>query len=374
MDALDGAAVREIRAALALAGVEGLGPARARILIDRCGSARAVIAGSPALPAGLPDRVGRRIRRARPVPRSRIEELSERGIRVLAYGSPGYPPALAHLHDPPVVLFLTGPLRLPGPRAVTIVGTRKATEYGRRMARDLAGGLARAGWCVVSGMARGVDGAAHRGALDAGGRSVGVLGSGLDHEYPASHRRLYGRMRRRGLLVSEFPPEEPPVAGLFPRRNRVLAALSRAVVVVQAGRRSGALITVDHALDLGREVLAVPGPVGPEASVGVHRLLRDGAGLVTSAEDVLEVLGVDGEGEGAASGPPAAAPGGREAALLAPLGEGPRPVEELARAAGLPVVEATARLAVLEVAGRVRALPGGRYELARETPSGRSGV
>lgn len=373
-------AERELRSALALSEVEGLGPAGFRALVDRFGSAsRAVrrLSGGVARPdlagAAASAAVRRRLEEVVPAPASRLERLRRRGLRLVSYGGPGYPPGLGHLHHPPPVLYLQGPLELPDGRGVAVVGTRRATGYGRRMARDLAGELAAAGWTVVSGMALGVDGAAHGAALDAGGPTVGVLGSGLGHEYPASHRGLYARMRERGLLASEFPPELPPAPGLFPRRNRVIAALAEAVVVVQAGRRSGALITAGHALELGREVLAVPGPVGPPASEGVHALLRDGAAPATRALDVFRALGVEGDdtGRGGRAGLPALPPDlsdeEAEAAgrLLEALGDGPRGADGLGREAALSGGELAAMLSRLEVHGRIRQVPGGRWELER---------
>lgn len=392
----------ELRAALALAGVRGLGPARYRALVDRFGSPLAALersrSGGAAHLVTAP--VRRRLKGLRPAPSGRLAELRARGIRLLAYGLDGYPGRLEHLHHPPPVLYLQGPLGRPSGSVVAMVGTRRATGYGRRIARDLAFDLASSGVRVVSGMARGIDGAAHRGALEAGGETLGVLGSGLDHEYPATNRRLFERVREEGALMSEFPPEEPPAPGLFPRRNRIIAALAEAVVVVQAPSRSGALITADHALELGREVFAVPGPVGPAASVGVHRLLREGAAPATCAEDVLrhatelERRGETVAGEGAAapsgsgrgvegaSGSAAAAPGsalasafGEEAtaaaAILELLKETPAGADRLARRAGLAAGPAQSLLARMELDGYVRGLPGGRYELnpRRERPT-----
>lgn len=375
MDAL--ARREELRAALGLAAADGVGAVRFRRLVDRFGSARAALREGPAaarsgaLPADLASVDG-----ARPVPAGRLEALDERGIRVVSYGLRGYPGRLGHLHRPPPVLYLEGAGELPARRAVAVVGTRKATGYGRRMARDIAGGLARAGWTVVSGMAAGVDGTAHRAALDAEGRTVGVLGSGLDHEYPAAHRGLYRRMRADGLLATEFAPEIRPEPAFFPRRNRIIAALADGVLVVQAGRRSGALITVDHALELGREVFAVPGPVGPAASVGVHGMLRDGAVPATGPGDVLEALGGDapgrpggdegsGDGEGpgrdrlaAAFGSDAEAAG----ALYRGLADGPRHADELAEETGLDAGTTAVLLGRMELEGWVRGLPGGRFE------------
>lgn len=375
MDALSRRA--EARAALGLLAVEELGPGRFRALVDRWGSARAALssAGRIRPDRTLPRPVVERIRRARPAPAERLEELEDRGMRLAVYGGPDYPDRLGHLAFPPPVLWLQGPGSLPARHAVTVVGTRKATGYGRRMARDLGASLAGTGLTVVSGMAAGVDGAAHRGALEAGGATVGVLGSGLDHEYPSAHRGLYRRMREEGLLASEHPPPEPPRKAWFPRRNRILAALAEAVVVVQAPRGSGAIITADLALDLGRDVLAVPGPVGPAASEGVHRLLREGAAPATCAADVLAALrgpdaADDREGPSRPDPDRVAALAGPEAprarSLCRSLLEGPRDGDELARAAGLGAAETASVLSRLELEGAVRSLPGGRWELVPE--------
>ncbi len=380
MDPLTGREERELRAALGLAEAGAVGAIRYRELVDRHGSARRVLERADAIVAGgeVPPSVARALRAARPADGQRLERLRSRGIRVVAYGGPGYPAALGHLYAPPPVLYLTGPDELPTRRVVAIVGTRSSTSYGRRVTRDLAAGLAMAGCTVVSGMARGIDAAAHRAALDAGGATVGVLGTGLDHTYPRINRPLYRRMREAGLLASEFPPAEPARAPYFPRRNRIIAALARAVVVVQAGRKSGALITSGQATNLGREIFAVPGPVGPAASVGVHDLLRDGAAPATSAADVLKAMEWAADGEDAASevdedgrkGPSRDrlagllgrdAPAG--AAVCAALSEGPRDADDLAVEAGLDAATAAALLGRLELEGVVRGLPGGRYVL-----------
>lgn len=383
MDALSDR--EELRAALGLAGEAWLGAVRYRELVDRHGSARRVLERAGAIVASgeVPPTLAAALRKARPADGERLDGLRERGVRLVAYRGPGYPDTLRHLHAPPPVLWLTGPGELPAARAVAVVGTRRSTSYGRRITRDIAGGLAAAGCTVVSGMARGIDAAAHRAALDAGGATVGVLGTGLDHAYPAVNRPLYRRMRDAGLLASEFPPDEPARAEYFPRRNRIIAALAAAVVVVQAGKKSGALITSDQASRLGRTIFAVPGPVGPAASVGVHELLRDGVEPATSAADVLTSMGwgEDGEEEG-----PIPAAGvsrdrlagilgrdaGAGAAVCAALAEGPRDADDLAARAGLDAAGAAALLGRLELEGIVRGLPGGRFTL--EGPAGPSGT
>lgn len=220
-----------------------------------------------------------------------LDRCRELGIRIAVRGDERYPAALLPLADPPAVLFLRGSLELLDRPSIAIVGSRRATATGRRTAERLGRELSAAGVTVVSGMALGIDGAAHRGALEGRGGTVAVLGSGPDRSYPKAHSRLFEEILERGLIVSEFPPGEPAQPFHFPRRNRILAALSAGVVVVQAARRSGALITVEHALDLGREVFAVPGSVERRQSEGVNALLRDGAHVLVRARELLEVMG-----------------------------------------------------------------------------------
>jgi len=296
-------------------------------------------------------------------------------VRRVRRGSGEYPDRLLHLHEPPAVLWARGPLRLPSGRMLGIVGTRRATEYGRRVAHDLAYDLASAGWVVVSGLAGGIDAAAHRGALAAGGKTIGVLGCGINRVYPVSNRDLYGAIGRRGLLLSEYGLDSSPQKYRFPERNRIIAALASALVVVQAGERSGALITADLALELGREVLAVPGPVDQAVSRGVNALLRAGAAVVESAEDVLWELGASpvrppGDAQGslfAGDDEWEDMPGGPGGRLRRQLAEGPAPLHDLATAAGLDVAEALAALSRLELGGVVRSLPGHRFELVRRS-------
>jgi DNA processing protein len=371
----------EALAALGLVAVPGLGDRRIRTLFERHGGFEPALA---ALRAGAPDvRLPAEIReagtRARRADAEAVMRLLPPGGRVVVMGAQGYPSELLRLADPPPVLWLQGPLEAGSGRAVCVVGTRTATEYGRRMARRLAAGLAEAGWRIVSGLARGVDAEAHRGALEAGGETVGVPGCGLGHVYPASSRDLYAALRRRGLLLTELPPGERPAPAWFPRRNRILAGLSRAVLVVQAGPRSGALITAREAAEIGVDVLAVPGRADLAASEGSNALIRDGAGLVARVADALDALGEirpDPDAAGPASPPgrgvrrhPAGGTGSprneAEDSLVRRLHAGPGHVDALAGEAGLGIPEALAALGRLEAAGLVRGLPGGRYEAIR---------
>jgi DNA processing protein len=220
-----------------------------------------------------------------------IDLCRAKNIEILTESHAGFPRALREIHDPPGVLFVRGELRPADALAVGIVGTRHATQYGLRQAERLSGALARAGFTIISGLARGIDAAAHRGALAAGGRTIAVLATGVLDIYPPEHDRLAEEIVAGGALVSETPPGGQPLAGMFPQRNRLISGLSLGVIVVEAADRSGALITARHAMEQGREVFAVPGNVDSRTSRGCLRLIRDGARLVISPDDVLEELG-----------------------------------------------------------------------------------
>ncbi len=274
----------------------GVGGRMYKVLVEHFGSPAAVLAASESSLREVPG-VGPKLARAivggegRPEITAELELCRRHGIRLLTSDQPAYPHALKEIHDPPGVLFLRGTL-LPGDAlAIAIVGTRHATHYGLRQAERLAGSLARAGLTIVSGLARGIDAAAHRAALAAGGRTIAVLAAGVLNIYPPEHQTLAEEIAAQGALLSESPPDGQMLAGMFPQRNRLISGLSLGVIVVEAGDRSGALITARHALEQGREVFAVPGSVENRNSRGCHRLIRDGAKLVESPDDVLEELG-----------------------------------------------------------------------------------
>jgi DNA processing protein len=268
-----------------------------------------------------------------------------------------FPELLRHIHDPPRVLFLRGRAspEVLGQAAVAIVGARACSPYGAQVARMLGRELAAAGLVVISGLARGVDGEAHRGALEAGGVTVAVLGCGIDRDYPAAHAELARRIRDRGLVVSEYEPGIEPAPWRFPARNRIIAGLTAATVIVEARERSGALITADFALEDGREVFAVPGEITSSLATGTNRLLRQGATPLTSSEDVLELFGL-----AAAQRPRAPALGATAAAVLERLSDGVASADELARATGLEPGPVAAALVELELAG-VASEADGRY-------------
>lgn len=311
--------------------------------------------------------------------RAAVERVAALGGRVVTYGAAEYPGWLRHIPDPPAILYCVGPLRLDQEPAVAVVGSRRPSRYGLRMAALLGRELAAAGVTVVSGLALGVDGAAQRAALEAGGATCAVLGCGVDVVYPPGQRQLYLEIARRGLLVSEYPPGTPPLKHHFPERNRIISGLCRGVVVVEGGPRSGSLITAHHALAQGREVCAVPGEVGNPLAEGPLRLIQDGAWLVTSGEDVLAALGiapagavaVPGDRVESGAGMPALVPGDPASqAILAALEPGPAPVEALAARTGLELPDLLAALSILELAGAVGRLPDGSIHRIKRSGGG----
>jgi DNA processing protein len=274
-------------------------------------------------------------------------ELHARGLHWLGRSEPGFPPLLAAIHDPPPGLFLrgAGASDLLGRTAVAIVGARSCSPYGSQVARTCARELAAAGLVVISGLARGVDGEAHRGALEAGGITLAVLGCGVDRDYPASHRELAARICERGLIVSEYAPGVEPAPWRFPARNRIVAGLARATVVVEARERSGALITADFALEQGREVFAVPGEITSTLSTGTNALIGLGATPYTSPQDVLDALGLE------APTPPALELGSDAERVLERLRAFAAGADELQRSTGLDAAALAAALTELELAG-----------------------
>lgn len=284
------------------------------------------------------------------------------GIRTIAWGDRAYPALLAAIPDAPLALWARGDPAVLAQPAVAIVGSRAATPYGLEAASRLAGDLAAAGALVVSGMARGVDSASHRAALAAGGRTAAVLGSGVDVIYPPEHDRLAGQIADSGVVLSERPPGSPPLAFHFPARNRIISGLSLATVVVEAAERSGSLITAGFALEQGRSVMAVPGSILSGRHRGCHALIRDGAAVVESAEDVLTELRasplrrlVEAAAEPAAEAAPTSA-------VLAAMAPGESyDTDALAGLTGERPAQLLARLLELELRGAVRRLDGGRF-------------
>jgi DNA processing protein len=349
--------------------VPGIGPAKFRALYDYFGGAgEAWRAGEATLrQVGLDQRALDNLLQARrqlDLP-AEMAQLEEANIQLLTWDDEDYPTYLKEIPDPPPVLFVRGELQLQDQWAVAVVGTRRASAYGRLATERLTGDLARSGVTIVSGLARGIDSVAHQAALDAGGRTIAVLGSGLGCIYPAEHRALAQRISTCGALVTEFHPDTRPEAGNFPRRNRIISGLALGVLVVEAGERSGASITANYALDQGRDVFAVPGNITSRTSVGTNRLIQGGAKLVITAEDILEELNMTMVAEQVAT--QLALPATHEEAhLLQLLSDQPLHVDELSREAGMAVSQVTSTLTLMELKGMVRQLEGMSYIRLRE--------
>jgi DNA processing protein len=330
----------ELLAGIALANAVGVGIRSYHIRVAECGSATAAFARHvpPAERAGLLE-----------VARATLEAAAERGVTVLSAADDRYPPMLRTLRDAPPHLFALGSLDLLRLLAIAIVGTRSATPYGLRVTRRIATELARGGVAIVSGMARGIDAAAHEAALDAGGATIAVLGTGADVPYPRFNALLHARIARDGLVISELPCGTRAFEGSFPRRNRLIAALARTVVVTEAPEKSGALITASVANDIGRDVAVVPGSIESPACVGSNRLLRDGAAPILDLSDIKSLGGLPQE----TLPPPRAPQLSDDAQVLwrALAASGPLSADGLARAGGLDARRAAPALAALEIAG-----------------------
>ena len=359
-------------AALRLTLVEGVGPIIRQALVQRFGSPSAVFQAAPNQLREVPG-VGPKVLNALLQARHSTaaeEELAlcrEQKVGLVVPEDAEYPRPLSRIPDPPGVMFQRGAW-LPGDElSIAIVGTRHASPYGLRVAERLSGALARAGYTIVSGLARGIDAIAHRGALAAGGRTVAVLGSGVLKVYPPENKALAEEIVANGSLMSESPPNMPPLGYAFPQRNRIITGLCLGVVIVEAGDHSGALISARHAMEQGREVFAVPGSIESVSSRGCHRLIRDGAKLVESAEDILEELGP------LAAPTPHTAPDAQEVAVRHPvelqLNEPERQVlaavptetgtvDNVIVTSGLPAHRVLAVLSVLEMKKLIRRVSG----------------
>jgi DNA processing protein len=357
-----------LTAYLALTQVPGIGSQRLRTLLGAFGDAESVLRAKHAALAALPGigpAAATAIRAAAPADGERLlAQLAEIGARVLVPGDSEFPTQLEDIRDPPVALFVWGDVSLLVRPAVAFVGSRDHTAYGAAAVRLLAGAIARRA-TVVSGMARGIDALAHTAALDAGGTSIGVLGNGFGVIYPAANRALYERMLRHGCLVTEHAPGERPHVGSFPKRNRLISGLARAVVVIEAAAKSGAINTADCGLEQGRAILAVPGPITSPTSVGCNKLIQQGAKLTLCAADILEELGLPttlGETALALSTPAPRVPpvdlSGLQLALWSHLAAEPQHVDVLVAAARTEAADVLGALTELELRGLVRQGPG----------------
>jgi DNA processing protein len=299
-----------------------------------------------------------------------IERARDAGIAIVPFTNPNYPARLRTIADPPPFLYVKGNILTDDDKAVAIVGSRSASEYGRRVARDLARGLASLGFTVVSGMARGIDGVAHDSALQAGGRTIAVLGSGAERAYPPEHEMLYRRISENGAVVSELPIGTRPMAFNFPARNRLISGLSLGVVVVEATEKSGSLITATLAVEQGREVFAVPGEVGSSRSRGAHRLIRQGAKLVESVDDIIEEIApqlLDRSGSATQRAPRLLPQNASDAArkIFALLQENSLQVDQVIESTGMSAAQVLETLLDLELQGLLRQSPGKVYRAER---------
>ena len=358
----------EVVATIALSLVPGIGSQRLRTLVATFGSAQAALAAPQSkltATCGVSRAAATAIKEARLEDGRRVlERLAALGARVLIAGEPLFPPQLTEIPEPPPVLYVWGDVALLAKPSVALVGSRDHSTYGAEAARVLASGVAQRA-VVVSGMARGIDAIVHTAALDGGGGTVGVLGNGFDVIYPAANRALYERMVQHGCLVTEHPPGERPHAGSFPRRNRIISGLAKAVVVIEADAKSGALVTADAALAQSRHVMAVPGPITSRTSVGCHMLIQQGAKLVFSAADILEEIGLGGglrEFGLALSTPAPRVPpldlNGLQLALWERMMTEPQHVDALVASARTRPAEVLGALTELELRGLVRQGPG----------------
>jgi DNA processing protein len=350
--------------------VSGIGPARFKMLLNYFGAAgKAWHASDGELRAAGLDRksieslLATRQRLSLEDELARVERM---GASVITWEDDRYPPRLLEIHNAPPVLYVRGEILPQDEWAVAVVGTRSGTRYGRQMVAEFAGDLGRSGITVVSGLARGIDSLAHRATLRAGGRTIAVLGSGIDIIYPSEHRDLASMIAERGAVVTEYPLGTKPEAGNFPPRNRIISGLSLGTLVVEAGKRSGALITADYALEQGREVFALPGSATSGKSEGTNRLIQEGAAkLVLSVQDVLEELNltlVERHQEVRTFVPEDE----REASILKHVSTEPIHVDDIGQRTSLPISEVTSTLALMELKGMVRQVGGMNYVLARE--------
>ena len=349
--------------------VPGIGPVRLRALLDHFGGVRQAWEASTATLQALG--FNRRTiesfvtQRAKLDLAAELERVARLGVTVLTWDSPDYPSLLMNIPDPPPVLYVKGELLPHDEWALAVVGTRRATVYGREATRTLVSGLAPGGVTIVSGLAYGIDTHAHQIALDTGGRTVAVLGSGLDIIYPAQNRKLAQRIVESGAVVSEYPLGTKPEGGNFPRRNRIISGLSLGVLVVEGSKSSGAMITADYAAEQGREIFAVPGNILSRNSAGPNQLIQQGAKLVTRIGDVLEELNLTMVAEHSEARE-IIPDNETEAVLLSHLSLEPVHVDELGRVAGLPINEVASTLTFMELKGKVRQVGGMNYVIARE--------
>lgn len=352
--------------------VKGIGAVRMQALLDYFGNLEIAwnAPGEALTSAGLPPKVVETCLQMRKS--VNLEEvwsrIEEQGIQVLIREDEAYPRHLQEIDQPPPVLYVRGEVLPEDDFAVAVVGTRRVTPYGRQVAAELAAFLGANGITVVSGLARGVDAIAHDATMKAGGRTIAVLGSGVDRIYPPEHERLAGQIVSRGALLSDYAPGTPPDSTNFPPRNRIISGLALATVVIEAGESSGALITATFAVEQGREVFAVPGSILAPQSKGTNRLIQLGAHPLLEMQDVLEVLKLH-QVQEQVSARRSLPADGIEARLLGVLGSESQHIDEISIKSGLPIEQVSATLAIMELKGMVRQLGGMNYVSIREIQS-----
>ncbi|WP_418790262.1 DNA-processing protein DprA [Phosphitispora sp. TUW77] len=354
-----------------LSMVDGLGPRRLAALIELMGTAEKVWYASESVlrsVPGIPAKVISSLldKRKELNPESEVQKLADRGIGLVFIDEPEYPRILKSIYDPPKVLYVRGKKNILNEQMFAVVGSRRATHYGLTAARAIAGELSRVGLGIVSGMARGIDSAAHRGALDSGGVTIAVLGCGVDVVYPRENRNIMEEIIEKGAVISEFPPGTSPVAGNFPQRNRLISGLSCGVLVIEAAEKSGSLITVNFALEQGREVFAVPGQVTNKLNRGCHQLIRQGACLVENAGDILEELGLIGTDKTLPKHDICCIRGNiyltdEEKRVYNIISDDPISSETIICKTGIRPSDVISMLLVMELKGLVKQLPGQRY-------------
>ena len=356
----------DLRYSVALLRIPGIGRTRFSILGRAFGTMREAWEATPGAlrAAGLDDKAVSAIAEGRPgvSPDQEIERLAQAQVRAIAINDPAYPPRLKEIFDPPPLLYIKGTLVEQDRSSITMVGTRSPSAYGREVAATLAADLGQNGITVVSGLARGIDAAAHSSALQAGGRTIAVQACGLDMVYPPGHAGLAKRIVENGAVVSDYPLGTRPRAEYFPRRNRILAGLTLGTLVIEAGKKSGALITSKFAGEEGREVLAVPGSIFSPVSLGTNLLIQDGAKAVLSVNDILEELNVRVPAQQLQL-PNLPDVSGAEAALLQHVPPEPTHIDLIRRSAGLPIEEVSGTLAVLELKGVIKQVNPTTYAL-----------
>lgn len=363
----------KVRHWLELSLIPGVGPKTFLRLLDHFGSpenalksSRSALERVKGVSAAVAEAIGRG---AGPELDKSLGLIEKHNITVVTFDDPAYPERLKQIHDPPPLLYVKGTLEAADANAVSIVGSRRATHYGKSVAGRLSGDLARMGITVVSGLAYGVDAAAHKGALDAGGRTIAVLGCGVDVVYPRANSKIYERIPASGAIVSEFPMGCQPDAGLFPLRNRIVSGLSLGTLVVEAPRKSGALITARHALEQNREVFAVPGNIFSPYGEGCHRLIKDGAKLVENVYDIISEIesglseikiGDLAAGSGAA-GAPDKKMSADEKKVFNFLSMVPVHIDDIIEQCDLTASRAAGALMTLELNGLIRQLSGKQF-------------